>query len=263
MGFCRHGLQGYRHKQRILRSHRPDSGQGSGHDTFPSLFVAQYHNSHEDSMLLRFIRHHDSYQDQRGERYETRVVQQDSYPSSGFLLTGTKGRHHSQDEWWYKWSGEFHNEHPRYASEESYPDYLLHGNIDHHQLAAHGIHHRSSPVADLAHECTRKDIEEEITSGSGTLERHHVPARRDFGRTPCDQGVRGRGQDADEIQQRHWGREEENGKSRHQAGIGPSYERIPRHRPHRDCARIRRSHHPQRESVVRRTDLHFLHGHPV
>ena len=68
-------------------------------DTFPSLFVAQYHNSHEDSMLLRFIRHHDSYQDQRGERYETRVVQQDSYPSSGFLLAGTKGRHHSQDEW--------------------------------------------------------------------------------------------------------------------------------------------------------------------
>lgn len=51
--------------------------------------------------------------------------------------------------------------------------------------------------------------------------------------------------------------------SRYKTGTCTSYERIPRHSPDYDCVMVRRNHHPQRKSLVRRSYIHILHGDTV
>ena len=68
------------------------------------------------------------------------------------------------------------------------------------------------------------DFEKEVIAGAGIVERHDVAAGGDARRLARHQGFRGRGQDAVAFRPCDRGGEEEDRKSLHQAGIGPSYE---------------------------------------
>ena len=72
--------------------------------------------------------------------------------------------------------GEVDNEHIGHAPQEPDSHHLLYRHIDNHKLAAHHFHGSRGTASDLAYERARQNIEKTLTPGTGTVERHHVPA---------------------------------------------------------------------------------------
>ena len=176
-------VQGNRHQQRLLRRHNAHTGQGRLSNIAPDVSGVGNHDLLQDILLLRCISDNDTYTYKRRERHEARALQQDSHTSSRLLLTGKKRRHHRTNERRHRRSRELDNEHIGHAPQEPDTHHLLYRHIDNHKLAAHCFYDSRGTASDLAHERARQNIEKTLTPGTGTVERHHVPARRNIGRT--------------------------------------------------------------------------------